>query len=158
MAFDVNQLDAETTPMRWRIVSKWMHETGQDLSQLDAEYAAALERAEEFAGDVETGTGNQPGVGSEPEPTRVTGVTIGGGDAQDIEEGGTLQLSATVAPAGADDQRVTWSSADENVATVDEYSGLVTATGVETDTVVITATTNDGGFTDTVTLTVIAAV
>lgn len=157
MAFDVNQLDAETTPMRWRIVSKWMNETGQSFSDLDADYAAALAKAEEFADAIETGEGNQPGVGSEPEPVRVTNIGIAGGAAQDITEDATLQLSASFTPANAADTRVSWESDDEAVVTVDEYTGLAAAVGEVAESAVITATSNDGGFTATVTLTIVSA-
>lgn len=52
--------------------------------------------------------------------------------------GETLQLTATITPANAD-QSVTWTSSDETVATVDA-NGLVTATGPAGQTVTITAT------------------
>ncbi|MBD5257371.1 MAG: leucine-rich repeat protein [Barnesiella sp.] len=53
----------------------------------------------------------------------------------------TVQLVATVMPDDATDKSVTWASADEAVATVDE-NGLVTAVAKGTTT--ITATTVDG--------------
>lgn len=52
-------------------------------------------------------------------------------------------LTATVSPALASDPSVIWTSSDPNVATVS--GGIVTAVGY--GTAVITATTNDGGFT-----------
>jgi uncharacterized protein YjdB len=52
------------------------------------------------------------------------------------------ELTATVSPRNASNKNVTWSSDDEDVATVTD--GLVTAVGVGTAT--ITVTTNDGGF------------
>ncbi|MBN2878921.1 MAG: Ig domain-containing protein [Clostridia bacterium] len=56
----------------------------------------------------------------------------------------TVQLTETVSPDSADNKVVSWSSADETVATVDA-NGLVTAVGAgNTD---ITVTTDDGGFT-----------
>ena len=61
-----------------------------------------------------------------------------------LEVGGTEQLTATVEPADATNQNVTWTSSDEEVATVDE-EGVVTA--VAEGEAVITATTEDGGFT-----------
>ncbi len=90
-----------------------------------------------------------------------TSVTIDQGDTAQLFDTETLQLSATVAPTGdlgtrADDQSVTWSSNNPDVASVDE-DGLVTAHEVANDgnTVIITATTNDGtSLTDTITLTV----
>jgi len=53
----------------------------------------------------------------------------------------TYQLTATVSPSNAFDSTVTWSSADDTIATVDE-NGLVTA--LKKGTVMITATANDG--------------
>ena len=58
-----------------------------------------------------------------------------------IEKGFTAQLNATVAPDDADNLGLTWTSDNEEVATVDE-NGLVTAVGEGTAT--ITATANDG--------------
>jgi uncharacterized protein YjdB len=52
-------------------------------------------------------------------------------------------LIATVAPANATNQNVTWTSSVPAVATVDNNTGLVTA--VTAGTVTITATTEDGG-------------
>ena len=55
---------------------------------------------------------------------------------------GTLSLSAEVSPSNADDQSVSWSSSNTDVASVGS-SGLVRARSVG-DTV-ITCTANDGG-------------
>ncbi|NWB08957.1 Ig domain-containing protein [Pseudomonas sp. D5002] len=85
-------------------------------------------------------------------PTAVTGVTVAPGTAS-IAVAATRQLTATVAPAGAN-QAVTWTSANPSVATVNS-SGLVT--GVATGTSVITATSvADGTKTSTATITVTA--
>ncbi|MBO4871106.1 MAG: Ig-like domain-containing protein [Muribaculaceae bacterium] len=72
-------------------------------------------------------------------------------------EGATVQLTATVLPESATDKSVTWSSADETIATVDA-NGLVTrVAGLYSGddqpyTVDITATTANG-LTNTVTVT-----
>lgn len=58
-----------------------------------------------------------------------------------LNEGATLQLSATVQPEDCDNKTVLWSSDNPSVATVDS-NGLVTAHSVGTAT--ITATTTDG--------------
>lgn len=58
----------------------------------------------------------------------------------ELEVGNTLQLTASVLPADADDATVTWSSSDETLAIV-SASGLVEALAV--GEVVITATAND---------------
>ena len=68
--------------------------------------------------------------------------------------GDSSKLTATVAPTTATNQNVTWSSSDASVATV-YTDGNVTA--VAEGTATITATTEDGGFTATCTVTVSAA-
>ena len=84
------------------------------------------------------------------ETVHVTGVTLNKSTAS-IEEEGTETLVATVAPSNATDQSVTWSSGNTSVATVDSNG---TVTGVSTGTAVITATTTDGGYTASCTVTV----
>jgi uncharacterized protein YjdB len=63
----------------------------------------------------------------------------------------TIQLTATVLPANANNKGVVWSTSDPYVATVSS-SGLVT--GVNAGTVTITATTIDKGLTATSSITV----
>lgn len=89
------------------------------------------------------------------EEAGVTSVTVSPSTAT-VVAGGTVQLSATVVTTGFAPQSVTWSSADETVATVDA-DGVVTVKSDATsaDTVVITATsTYDSTVTDTATITV----
>jgi uncharacterized protein YjdB len=69
----------------------------------------------------------------------VTGVTVGPASSTGAV-GSTVQLTATIAPAGATGKKVTWSSSDNTVATVD-VRGLVTRLKVGTAT--ITATSQD---------------
>ena len=69
-----------------------------------------------------------------------TGVSLNKTSAT-INNGETLQLTATVSPNNATNKAVTWSSSNTNVATVSS-SGLVTAKSRGTAT--ITATTTDG--------------
>lgn len=80
----------------------------------------------------------------------VTGIAVNPASAS-INAGLTTQLSASVQPSNATNQNVTWSSSNTSVATVNT-SGLVTAIAAGTAT--ITATTQDGGFTDTSVITV----
>lgn len=68
-----------------------------------------------------------------------------------IAVGSDETLVATVAPANATDQTVSWSSSDSLVASVDS-TGKVTGAG--TGTATITVTTTDGSYTDTCTVTV----
>ena len=63
----------------------------------------------------------------------------------------TATLLATVAPANATDKSVTWQSSNAAVATVDA-SGNVSAAG--NGTAIITATTTDGGYAASCTMTV----
>lgn len=80
----------------------------------------------------------------------VTGITTTPSSAS-IQVGGTQQITATVSPSGATNKTVTWTSSNNNVATVNS-SGLVTGFGVGSAT--ITGRTQDGGFTDTTAITV----
>ena len=90
---------------------------------------------------------------SDPTPTTiaVTGVILNN-SVLNIEVGATSALNATIAPADATNQNVTWSSSDERVATV--VNGVITAVAVGEAT--ITVTTSDGNFTDTCKVTVSA--
>lgn len=80
----------------------------------------------------------------------VTGVVLDRPNAE-LVVGGTLKLTATVAPADATNKTVSWSSNKEDVATVSD-DGTVTAKNV--GEAVITVTTADGGKTATCTITV----
>lgn len=80
----------------------------------------------------------------------VTGVSLDK-TSDELEVGDTLKLTATIEPADATNPNVTWSSSDENVATVDE-NGTVKA--VAAGTAVITVKTADGGKEATCTVTV----
>ncbi len=60
-----------------------------------------------------------------------------------IYEGNTFELSAEISPANAANKRVTWSSSNTNIATVDRF-GLVTA--ISKGNATITVQSNDGGF------------
>jgi hypothetical protein len=68
----------------------------------------------------------------------------------------TYQLTANILPSGATNKSVTWSSSDPSIATVDS-NGLVTAVAAG-GPVTITATTSDGGYTDTSIITVIPGI
>ena len=65
-----------------------------------------------------------------------------------------VAVPAVHAPSTLTDKSVSWSSSNQSIATVS--NGLVT--GVSTGSVTITVTTNDGGLTDTCTVTVTPAV
>ncbi len=82
----------------------------------------------------------------------VTGVTLDPTEITlNLEETKTAALTATVSPEDASDKRVTWSSSDEAIATVDS-TGNVTA--ISAGIATITVTTEDGGFQATCEVTV----
>ncbi|MBO4416912.1 MAG: Ig-like domain-containing protein [Bacteroidales bacterium] len=80
----------------------------------------------------------------------VTGISLSKSN-YDLVAGETVSIVATVTPSNATQSTVIWSSSDTDVATVD-YSGVITA--VQSGTAIITATTYDGGFYETCTITV----
>jgi len=86
---------------------------------------------------------------SGPQEIAVTGITL---DKPTIEltEGESVSLTATIAPKDATNQKYSWSSSDESVASVS--SGKVTA--LKAGTATITAKTDDGGKTATCSVTV----
>jgi uncharacterized protein YjdB len=88
-----------------------------------------------------------------PVAPAVTSIEVSAAGETDIRAFATVQLNAQVYPKYAADQSFEWSSDDEAVATVDA-NGLVTGIGAGTAT--ITATTNDGSYTDTQDITVTA--
>ena len=80
------------------------------------------------------------GCPSPSQETSVTGVTLDKTDVT-LEKDATLQLQATITPADATNQHVTWASSEESVARVSS-SGLVTA--IAAGSADITVTTEDG--------------
>lgn len=85
-------------------------------------------------------------------PIPVTGISVSPQNAI-LGIGDTVQLMETISPSDATDLQVSWSSSSNAIATVDS-NGLVTA--VSDGTVSITATTNDGSFTDAASIEVLA--
>ncbi len=83
-------------------------------------------------------------------PIAVTGVTISDKSFTLVKDA-TKTLTATVSPANASNKNVSWSSSNTGVATVSP-SGLVTA--ISAGSATITVTTEDGGKTDTASVTV----
>ncbi|RRD56688.1 leucine-rich repeat protein [Tannerella forsythia] len=86
----------------------------------------------------------------DPATFAVTGVTLDPG-ALTLKVDQTGALTATVAPATATNKRVTWTSSDMTVATVDDIG---TVKGIAPGTAIITVTTADGGKTATCDVTV----
>ena len=85
------------------------------------------------------------------DPVSVTGVSVSPTSGSIVYGESTLTIKATVTPSNATNKAVVWTSSDENVATV-SAKGVVTA--VSAGTATITATTMDGGFAATCTVTV----
>ncbi len=71
-----------------------------------------------------------------------------------VEENKTVSLIRTISPANATNKAVTWSTSDPTIATVD-INGVVTA--IAEGEATITATTEDGDFTDSAVITVTPA-
>ena len=84
------------------------------------------------------------------DPVAVTGVKIDNSKLS-VEEGSTVQISASVLPSNATNKNLSYESDDTSVATVDK-NGKVT--GVSEGSANITVTTEDGGFTGNCEITV----
>jgi len=85
-------------------------------------------------------------------PVSVTGVSILYDDFSQIVAGMTMQLTVEVEPPNASNKAVTWTSSNPGIATVNA-TGWVTA--VAKGVTIITVTTNNGSFTDSVEIEVI---
>lgn len=84
----------------------------------------------------------------------VTAVSIDQGTALALAPGATSQLTLTYTPGNATNKTATWQSSDTGVVTV---SGDGNVTAVANGSATITVTSQDGGFTDTITITVSVA-
>jgi hypothetical protein len=84
--------------------------------------------------------------------SEVTGVTVSPSTFS-LNTGSTRQLSATISPLNATNKNITWSTSNNEIATI-STTGLVTAKGSGTAT--ITARTSDGGYTANSSITVSA--
>lgn len=76
------------------------------------------------------------------EKVPVTGITLDQENISFSDIGASVQLTATILPTDADNQKVIWKSSDTKVATVKD--GKVTCTGY--GTAIITATSEEGGY------------
>ncbi len=77
--------------------------------------------------------------------TAVTGVTLSA-ETVEIPKGEKRILTATIEPADAQNQELTWTSSNTDVVRIDAITGQVTGRSI--GTAKITVTTADGGFTD----------
>ena len=73
----------------------------------------------------------------------VKSIAIAPAENVSVEAGKTVNLTATVSPENATNKKVTWSSLNQNFATVDAQTGVVT--GVSAGQATIRATANDSG-------------
>ena len=82
---------------------------------------------------------------------KVTGLTLNKTSAT-LNYGASTKVTATVSPSNAANKNVTWTSSNPSLVTVDA-SGNIKAVSNTNGTAVITAKTQDGSFTKTVTIT-----
>ncbi|WP_299254338.1 Ig-like domain-containing protein [uncultured Aquimarina sp.] len=87
---------------------------------------------------------------SDPDPIAVTGISISPTSVT-LDPGQTSALAATIIPANSTNKTITWSSSNNSITTVNA-NGLVSA--INPGVATITATTQDGGFTTSSSLTV----
>ena len=90
---------------------------------------------------------------SVPSVVRVTGISLSSHSGT-VKEGEGVTVGAVVYPADATDRSIIWTSSDPTVAVVSD--GRIT--GMSEGTATITASTSDGGYTDTYVVTVKSAI
>ena len=156
-AYDYQLTATGTAPLTWKISSGNLPQ-GLNLSS-DGKISGTptQDGSFNFTVQVSNSAGNdtkQFSITVVKEVITVSGVTLDK-DALKLVEGNTATLIATISPADATNQAVTWESSDTNIASVDS-NGKVTA--IKAGTATISVKTNDGGFTATCKVTVIAKV
>ena len=150
------QLSAQVVPSNAKDKTVTYSSSAPTIVEVDAQTGLATALANGNADvTVTTHDGDFTDVCSIVVSTGVTGFTVSPKTAT-VNVGATQQLLAEVTPASATDKKVTWTSSAPSVATVDKDSGLVT--GVSNGDVTITATSEDGSFTDTSSIKVQTAV
>lgn len=87
---------------------------------------------------------------AQPEPVKVTEVAVEPSEII-LREGETEKLTSEISPDNAANKNVIWSSEDSTIAEVD---GEGNVSGINVGTTVVTATTEDGGFTANCSITV----
>ena len=85
------------------------------------------------------------------DPVPAESVVLRTGEERETRKDEILTVTAEVLPVNASNKRVIYSSSDPSVATVDAYGKV---TGINEGTAVITATSVDGGYTDSVEITI----
>ena len=154
-AYDYQLTATGTAPLTWKISSGNLPQ-GLNLSS-DGKISGTptQDGSFNFTVQVSNSAGNdtkQFSITVVKEVITVSGVTLDK-DALKLVEGNTATLIATISPADATNQAVTWESSDTNIASVDS-NGKVTA--IKAGTATISVKTNDGGLTASCKVTVIA--
>lgn len=137
------------------LVQQWVDgsKPNYGVALMDRDEAAIAVNFKAFASSENADAAKRPVLRIQyaPPVVSVTGVEVTPSTMSLVAGGSTGQLSANVLPDSATNKNVTWSTSDPIVATVDA-NGVVTPVGRGTAT--ITATTEDGAFKDTSTVTV----
>lgn len=156
-ADELSLLAGESVELRWQVLPE--DATNQELSFKSLHPKVVTVDANGIVRAVGRGTGTIVATaldGSKKQGTvkinviqPVTGVSIQK-DLYYVQRGRGTSIKATVEPHNANNQKVYWASADENIATV-RSNGTSTGyvQGVSDGTVTITGTTDDGGYTAT---------
>lgn len=137
------------------LVQQWVDGTADNngfMLQVPMDSGAAWHRG--FHSDESTTQTSRPKLTISYTYVPTTGVVVTPATLSLVVGGSTGQLSANVQPDDASNKNLQWASSDTTIATVDA-SGRVTPVGLGTAT--ITATTEDGNFTDSSTVTVSSA-
>jgi len=103
-----------------------------------------------------TGSDTPPTITRVPATIAVTGITVTP-TTTSVAVGQSVALTATLLPDNASNVGVTWVSSDETIATVSNTGRQVSVSGIAAGKATITATSSDGGFVATSTVTVTAA-
>lgn len=152
----VNPSGASNKEVRWessnssvatvsngRVITKAAGQATIKVTTKDGGYTAACKVTV-------TGSGGTSSSEEPPKTVKAAGISLSQ-EIATVQSGKGIQLSATVTPSTASNKAVTWKTSDSSIATVDS-GGYVTA--LKTGTVTITATSNDGGYSEKCTLTV----
>jgi hypothetical protein len=150
LANSKSSLDLTTLVQQWVDGTADNHGFMLQVTELDSE--AAWHRG--FHSDESTTQTSRPKLTISYTYVPTTGVVVTPATLSLVVGGSTGQLSANVQPDDASNKNLQWASSDTTIATVDA-SGRVTPVGLGTAT--ITATTEEGNFTDSSTVTVSSA-
>ena len=118
-------------------------ETGEDI------WDNWEDQNQENTGDQTTNDNTTTETTTKPSTVAVTGIILDE-ETVTIKKGETSELLAIILPQNATNQNITWTSDDESIAIV--IDGVIV--GVSEGTTTITATTEDGNYTDSCVVTV----